>query len=319
MRISSLMISLLAVLLSAALLVAPRTPLAHAQIADDKLIVPGERVGLQRLAARLTDIEAVHGKGTRRGLALWGGSSHYDWRALGLAVMADDTTGNLLLIWIANGESSAWRDYATADGLKLGSAEEQILMAMGPPTRKVEGAGIRSLYFLPQGIIYRLMPSSTETGHVVRVEIMWKISAPGDLRIVPGQRVSAVPLGMPAQQALSMLGGGFIQAQEPPDVLHYHWPHYGFFITIRAGRVVQIQTGWDEWLEDAGIRYSTLEGIGFNSVREHVQGIFGEPEERTTRGIVEWWGYPSRGVAVGFGLRPPKAGVVVNLAVFNRR
>jgi hypothetical protein len=51
----------------------------EAQQAEDKLILPGNRIAGLRLAGRLADIEAVHGKGQPVGPGQWEGSVAYSW------------------------------------------------------------------------------------------------------------------------------------------------------------------------------------------------------------------------------------------------
>ena len=78
----------------ATLLLALGSPV-QAQHAEDKLIVPGDRIAGLRLASRLADIEAVHGKGQPVGPGQWEGSIAYGWTTPGLHAVVAGTSGNL--------------------------------------------------------------------------------------------------------------------------------------------------------------------------------------------------------------------------------
>src|SRR5437867_2649595 len=89
----------------------------------DTLVVPGERIGSLRLAAKLDDISAMFGAGAAGGqYPLWPGSILRTWDDVGLWVVADRVTHNIL--WISvDSSSERWFRYATREGIGLGAAE----------------------------------------------------------------------------------------------------------------------------------------------------------------------------------------------------
>lgn len=146
---------------------------ALAQPADDKLVVPGERIGPLKLASRLADLEAVYGRATPQGRGLWDLSTMYGWDAIGLRVIAG-TTGNVLWMSVCPCGSNPWAGFTTAEGLGFGATEEQVRAAMGPPSRTVGDASGKALHFAAQGIAFVFESGGlaifVQDGRVVQVD-----------------------------------------------------------------------------------------------------------------------------------------------------
>lgn len=140
--------------------------LVTAQPPEDKLVVPGERIGQLRLASLLADAEAVFGRGTAQGRGLWDGSTYYDFPAAALAIIADNTTGNVLWISVCACGTNPWRDHATPEGLKFGATEEQVVAAMGAPSRTFEDTTGKSLYYPAKGVSFTVAASGEVAGRV---------------------------------------------------------------------------------------------------------------------------------------------------------
>ncbi len=288
-----------------------------AQTADSKLIVPGERIGQLRLASRVADLEVTFGKGAPLHRGLWEFSTYYDWPAIGLSVIADDVTGNTLWIAVCACGSNPWVGYATAEGLALGATEEQVVSAMGTPSRTFADANAKSIYFAAKGIAFTVPFQGPRAGKVGELRIYWKFGAPGDLTVVGGSRISSLALGMTTDQAIAVLGGGYIRHTRGPRET-YNWPHYGLAMIANNGVTDQVTAAWNQQLEDVGVKYSTAQGLGFDSTAEQIRSAFGEPAERVRQGDVDLWIYYSRGIAFGLsvGSRP---GLVGGMTVFPPR
>lgn len=293
-------------------------PLAVAQAEDDRLVVPGERIGQLRLAARLADLEARYGKGTSQGRGLWDGSTYYNFPAAAFSVIADNMTGNLLWVSVCACGTNPWRDHATADGLKLGVPEEQVVAAMGTPARIFTDAQGKSLYYPAKGINFTLAAGGDVADRVESYRIYWPNRSPGDTVIVPGRRISGVGVGTAGQTAVAALGGGFISVRQGPVEL-YHWPHFALLIFVEGGRVAQVSVFYEPLHEAIGLRYATAQGVGIGSTRDQVRTAFGEPVQRQLQGPAEAWVYPSQGVVFNVAVSGPQAGQIVGVGVFAPR
>lgn len=298
-------------------LILPAPP-AVAQVEDDRLVLPGERIGHLRLASRLGDLEARYGTGTPQGRGLWDGSTYYDFPAAALSVIADNATGNLLWMSVCACGTNPWRDHATAEGVKLGTSEDQVTAAMGTPARTFSDAQGTSLYYPEKGITFTLTATAESAGRVASYRIFWPNRSPGDTVIVPGQRISGVRVGTAGQAAVAALGGGFISVRQGPVDL-YHWPHFALVIFVEGGRVVQVSVAYDPLHEAIGLRYATGQGIGIGTTRAQLRAAFGEPAQRDVRGPAEVWVYPSQGIAFYVAVSGPQAGQIVGAGVFAPR
>lgn len=284
--------------------------LAHAQPSDDKLIVAGERIGPLRLAGKLSEIVAAYGTPDGRGGGSWQGTTELTWSRIGLSVIADERSGNIVQIAVRAVEAHPWGGLATSQGIGLETPEPQVVQAFGQPTKVLEGltfvvtfgnsgrtatvpATPRSLLYLDRGILFELQPP----GAVKAMAVQRPYRAPGDMLVVPRERISGVRLGMSRDEVFSLLGGGFVETR--PDEVYY-WPHTGLYAFLRDNRVDQAQATTSDWAQWAGIRYATAEGLGFGSTPEQVRKLLGEPQNKGTQGKYEAWTYQSLGVVFVF-------------------
>ena len=203
----------------------------EAQQAEDKLILPGNRIAGLRLAGRLADIEAVHGKGQPVGPGQWEGSVAYSWTTPGLHAVVAGTSGNLLWLAISSVASSPWADAATVEGLKFGSTEEQVRAAMGAPSRTYDATKGKALHYRAQGIAFLAAAAGAQAGRVTEIYVYWKHRTPGDAAVVPGQRISGVALRSTLPALRALLGEGFFHVQLG-DLEVFHWPHLAIAINL---------------------------------------------------------------------------------------
>jgi hypothetical protein len=282
----------------------------------DKLIVPGERIAGLRLAARLVDIEAVHGKGQPGGPGQWEGSVVYGWTTPGLHAVVAGTSGNLLWLAISNVASSAWADAATVDGLKFGSAEEQVRTAMGTPSRTYDATKGKALHYRAQGIAFLVAVGGAQAGRVTEIYVYWKHRTPGDAVVVPGHRISGVALRSTLPELRDLLGEGFFHVQQG-DAEVFHWPHLAIAIILKQGRLWRVTGFYDEGHDELGLRYMTDRGVGIKSTSQELRAAFGEPvDRRKILGRVEEWEYPTIGLAAGIAMGGSLQGHAVYLSVF---
>ena len=298
----------------ATLLLALGSPV-QAQHAEDKLIVPGDRIAGLRLASRLADIEAVHGKGQPVGPGQWEGSVAYGWTTPGLHAVVAGTSGNLLWLAISAVASSPWADAATVDGLKFGSTEEQVRAAMGAPSRTYDATKGKALHYRAQGIAFLVAAAGAQAGRVTEIYVYWKHRTPGDAAVVPGQRISGVALRSTLPALRALLGEGFFHVQQG-DLEVFHWPHLAIAINLKQGRLWRIAGFYDEGHDELGLRYMTDRGVGIKSTSQELRAAFGEPVDRRKLGRVEDWEYPTIGLAAGIAMSGSLQGHVVLLSVF---
>jgi hypothetical protein len=286
-----------------------------AQHAEDKLIVPGEQIAGLRLAARLGDIEAVHGKGQPVGPGKWEGSVEYGWTTPGLRAVVAGTSGNLLLLAISSVASSPWADAATVEGLKFGSTEEQVRAAMGAPSRTIDDTKGKALHYRAQGIAFVVAAKGARAGRVTEVYVYWKDRTPGDAVVVPGHRISGVAVGSTLPALRALLGEGFFHVQQG-DAEVFHWPYLAIAIILKQGRLWRITGFYDEGHDELGLRYVTDRGVGIKSTSQELRAAFGEPVDRRKLGRVEEWVYPTIGLAAGIAMGGSLQGHAVYLSVF---
>ncbi len=141
----------------------------------------------------------------------------------------------------------------------------------------------KSIYFAAKGIAFTVAVKGLDVGKVAELRIFWKVRAPGDLTVVPGSRISSLALGMTTDQAVATLGGGYIRHTRGPRE-SYYWPHYGLTMLATNGVAAEVITSWDQQLEDVGVKYSTAQGLGFDSTAEQIRSTFGESAERVRQG-----------------------------------
>lgn len=289
-----------------------------AQPAGDRQIVPGERIGSVQLIDRLADLQTRFGPhALPSSPGLWDGTQFHEWPAIGLAVVTDVTTRALLWISVCACGSNPWADTRTSDGLGVGTPEAQVLQVMGTPSRTFADTNGKSLWYAAKGIAFLIQMQGPAAGSVGSIRIFWKVRGLGDTLAVPGRRIGSISLGMPEAQARAELGHGYI-VQQRGSTATFYWPHLGVIIFLSLGRVNQVVATLERHHEDLGVRYRTVEGAGIGSRTDEVRQAFGEPPERARQGSVDFWIYPSRGIAFVFGL-PDRPGVVSGVNVFTPR
>jgi hypothetical protein len=293
---------------------APR-PSAVAQHAEDELIVPGERIAGLRLAARLADIEAVHGNGQPVGQGQWDGSVVYSWTTPGLRAVVAGTSGNLLSLAISAVASSPWAGVATVEGLKFGSTEEEVRAAMGAPSRTIGDAKGKALHYRAQGIAFVVATEGAQAGRVTEVYVYWKHRTPGDAVVVPGHRISGVAVASTLPAVRALLGEGFFQVQQG-DAEVFQWPHFAIAIILKQGHLWRVTGFYDEGHDELGLRYYMGRGVGIKSTSQELRAAFGEPLDRRKLGRVEEWVYPTIGLAAGIAMEGSLQGHVVYISVF---
>ena len=146
------------------------------KLLGDRLIVPGERIGRLQLEGKLDEVTKSIGQAMPRGAGFREGTTTYTWDPIGLWLISDDITGDILWISVESGPSAnpnPWVELSTREGLRVGSTEEQVLAAMGKPARTVSDGFAKSLYFDRQGIRFTFPIRGPMAGKV------------GALRVVP--------------------------------------------------------------------------------------------------------------------------------------
>lgn len=306
----------LVVLAGAAALLAVAS--ATAQVPDDKLIVPGERIGSLRLAGKLTDLTAAHGQGTR-GAGLWQGTVGISWPSAGLSAAVDERSGSVFLVSIQATPENAWSGVATSDGIGLESTHEKLVGALGQPTRTDDGLDVtffgrsgggvmtaipRSLYYLDKGISFGMHAP----GIIKHISVWRPFRAPGDTLVVPGDRISGVRIGMTKAEAIGLLGDAFVEPR--PGAFHY-WPHTGHYVDFDGDRVAQLQVTTSALAEWSRVRYATAQGLGFKSTPDQVRRTLGAPQGQERQGRYEFWVYRALGVGFVFDHQSPDRECVI--------
>jgi len=270
---------------------------------SDRLVAPGERIGPLLLGGKISDVEKLCGPGT---LAIAGGPrksqlfSLQTWNAIGLWVQFDSMTGNVVWISVEANGSNSWTEYATADGVRLGTRQQDLVSVMGPPERTVTGGGSTSFYYDRRGIRFTLLDTGPLAGKVGAMRVVWPAVPRGDTIAVPGKRISSVEVGMAVEQALALLGGGYSKGEAAPGVHVYYWPHLGLSFVERSGRVISARAGSQVPADAPGIRYSTMDGLGRGSTAAQIKAVLGEPTRTDTSPLGEhWWIFRPRGIAFG--------------------
>jgi hypothetical protein len=242
----------------------------------------------------MDEIGRLFGPATKRGRGLWPGSELYTWDAIGLWIVSDQATGNLLWISIDASGSNPWAEHATADGMRLGMAEQDLTSVIGAPERTHTSGGHRSLYYDRRGIRFTLPESGPLAGRVRELRIIWPSVSRGDTLIIPGQRISGADVGAPIDEALALLGGGYLRSESQPGFHVYYWPHLELSLLARSDRVVTVRTS--EPVEAVALRYATTDGLGVGSSAADIRQAYGQPGETTPATDGLWWIYRSQGI-----------------------
>jgi hypothetical protein len=130
---------------------------AARSLVEDGVIEPGVRIGRVHIGGKLHEITNLISKGVERGPGnQYQNSTAYTWEAIGLWLIADDETGDILWISVSTGPASPWIEVFTHAGLRLGSTEQEVLSAMGVPSRTFADAYGKSIFYEDKGIIFIL-------------------------------------------------------------------------------------------------------------------------------------------------------------------
>jgi outer membrane protein assembly factor BamE (lipoprotein component of BamABCDE complex) len=197
--------------------------------------------------------------------------------------------------------SNPWAEYATADGIRLGTRRQDLVSVMGPPERTVTGGGSTSFYYDRRGIRFTLSDTGPLAGKVGSMRVVWRSVPHGDTTAVPGKRISSVEVGMPVEQALALLGGGYHKGEAAPGVHVYAWPHLGLSFVERSGSVMSVRAGSQLPADAPGILYGTVDGLGRGSTAAQIKAVLGEPSRTDTSLPLgeHWWIFRARGIAFG--------------------
>ena len=276
-----------------------QSPTPQAAPKDDRLIVPGERIGPLRLDAKVGEIVKLLGPGTPRPGG-WSFSKAQTWDAMGVRIDFDPGTGNVLWIGTEASDSSPWAEYSTPEGIRIGARRDDVLAAMGSPERTVSGGGLTSLYYDSRGLRLTLVDTGPHAGTVREIRVVWPSVPRGDTLIIPGRRISTLEVGMPIDRALMQLGGGYHRGASAPGFHVYYWPHLALSLVETGGHVSSLRAARDKPADAFGIRYATAGNLGEGSAPADVKRAFGEPQ-RTESGPgkegLNSWIYDAWGIA----------------------
>lgn len=265
---------------------------------SDSLIVPGERIGAVRLAAHIDELTELLGPGASRGRGLWPGSELRKWDKFGLWAVVDRVTGNVLWISIDKSGRSPFTHYATAEGIRLGTAEKELLAIMGPPEHTVADSEVHSLDYDSRGIRFTLYNNGPQKGSVGGLRIVWASVPRGDTVIEPGLRISGVSIGTSTENVKMILGGGYLRSESPGTLPVYYWPHLGLSLVEQSGRVISVRAGSLVPTDDPSVTYATAEALTRTSSGSQVVSVFGKPRETHESPFGgNWWVYRHAGIA----------------------
>lgn len=136
---------------------------------DDKLIVPGKRIGKWTLEMTIADLERMNGT-ARRILLRAGEAPDADaarnftfiyWNGVNVGASTVDQKTVVDLAMFAEG--TGWKLYKTDKGIGLVSTREQVLKAYGKPTAETTPGGRRPtrLIYDKVGIAFRFYADGT--------------------------------------------------------------------------------------------------------------------------------------------------------------
>ncbi len=262
---------------------------------SDRAIVPGERIGPVRLAGKIDEVVKLFGPGTVRGRGHGGLFVLQTWDAVGLWVQFDPESGNVIWISVEASGSNPWAEHSTPEGIRLGTRQQDLVSMMGPPERTETGGGATSFYYDRRGIRFTLHDTGPFAGTVGSLRVVWPSVPRGDMLIVPGKRISAIEVGMPVDQALVALGGGYHKGHSRGSGIYY-WPHLALGFEERAGRVFSIRAVSHIPADAPTLRYATMENLGRDSTASQIREIFGEPSKADLSRDSRSWTYRSRGI-----------------------
>ena len=278
-------------------------------VLGDRLIVPGERIGNVRLSATLSHIASNLGEASNREPGgPWPGSTYYGWEREGLAVVAANDTGTILWISVEAGRPARWERAATREGVGIGATAQQVTAALGTPSREFMDHNGKSIYFDQRGVRFFLATTGPQAGRVAGVRVVWPHTTLGDGVIVPGERIGSLEFGVSLDNALTMVGGGATTHQAGGATI-YTWLHRGIRITAKNDQIFAVGVLSTPFLEGAGVKYATAEGLRIGNTEADVVAALGAPPARNTDGSAQWLIYRAKGIAFGVD-RQSRVGVI---------
>jgi hypothetical protein len=292
---------------------------------SDHKIIPGDRIGPIRLGGTIDEVVTLIGPSPQKVPWYWPGSLLQTWIIMGISVVYDTGTGNILEISIGNTRFGPWPDYwasyLTPEGVCLGTKRRTVVSRMGNPERTIAGGGAKGLYYDRRGIRFTLLGTWPFTQKVGAIRVVWPSVPHGDTLIVPGKRISSIEVGMPIDEVLTALGGGYHRGKSSPGFHVYYWPHLGLSLVERSGGTISVRAGAEVAADAAGLRYAAADGIGLGTTAAEVTRVYGEPDETGHDRGWHWWTFRSQGISFALDdqsrvrlvdVLPPEKGLVAS-------
>jgi hypothetical protein len=246
----------------------------------DHSIILGERIGPIHLSHNISAVSKLFGKGVEKRPGIWPWSSLFTWEPLGLWIIADQETGNIVWLSIDQRADKRWAaEFASPEGIRLGMKEESVREILGEPERKVSGGGSTSYYYDRRGVRLTFLDGGPSAGIVGSLRVVWPAIPRGDTTIVPGSRISGVEVTASVPKTLLVLGGGYGKFQIQ-GLQSYYWPHLGLGFLEKDGHVAAMRA-MAETKDIQTIRYLTPEGLGVGSTLAEVKATYGKPSAST--------------------------------------
>lgn len=266
----------------------------------DRLVVPGERIGNLRLSPPLSHIISSIGDAPNKESAgpSWPASTYHSWEREGVAVIANNDTGNILWISVESGRPTRWERATTREGMGIGATGAQLIAGLGTPSREFMDQSGKSVYFDQKGVRFFLATTGPQAGRVVGVRVVWPHATLGDGVIVPGERIGALALDVSLDEALKIVGGGFAKHQAG-EITNYNWLHRGIRISAKDNQILGMAVLSTPFLEGAGVKYATADGLRIGNTEADVVAVLGEPPARSKDGSAQWLIYRAKGIAFG--------------------
>jgi hypothetical protein len=273
--------------------------LPSAPVGDHSIIL-GERIGPIHLSDKISAVSKQFGRGVEKRPGIWPWSSLFTWEPLGLWIIADQETGNILWLSIDERADKRWAaNFVSPEGIRLGMSEQSVRDILGEPERKVSGGGSTSYYYDRRGVRLTFLDQGPNAGIIGSLRLVWPAIPRDDTTIVPGDHISNVEIGASVPKTLQVLGGGYAKFQI--QGLHsYYWPHLGLGFLEKDGHVASVRV-MAETKDPPIIRYLTAERLGLGSTLAEVKAAYGEPSASSTGPAGQTLQiFRTRGIAFGF-------------------
>ncbi len=259
-------------------------------------------MGWMRLDGKIGDLIKGLGSDKRERQGRWRFSRSVTWPALNVGAEYDPSTGNLFLIEaFGSNQSFLASEFSTAGGVRLGARRDIVSEILGPPERTVSGGGSTSLYYDRAGIRFTVADMGPYAGEVGDIRINWPSVPRGDSLIIPSLRISVLEVGMPLDQALKFMGGGYHRSEPTPGSSVYYWPHFALSIVELDGYLHSVRFARDNPSDAATIRYATQNELSLSGSVAAVKSVLGEPPRKTNlSGGYQTWTYPAEGISFTF-------------------